>query len=126
MAVKPNKIQDLDINTIVTTDKHDRDLADLDKRITHLESKFGSNEQIADTLCVTAEKATKMQELFAASFVKLISTDEKSKDALTQLINKCDRNWLYSYLKRIGALSGSILLIILGAVAKTLVDRYLH
>lgn len=126
MVTKPSKIQDLDLDTIVTTDRHDKDFADLNKRICQLEEKFGTNEQIADTLCVTAEKAVKMREMISKTFVSLIESDQKIKEALTALINKTDRSWFFSYVKRIGFAGWTIIMIILGGFGKALGDRIFH
>lgn len=126
MVTKPSKIQDLDIDTIVTSDKHDKDFSDLNKRLCALEEKFGTNELVAATLCVVSEKAAQMQEMFVTGLLKAIRTDERIQTALDTAIRKADRNWFYATLSRFGKVGWAIMLLIVGAIAKTLSDKYLH
>jgi len=107
-------------------DDHAKDMASITKRLDDLEMKFGTHEQIADTLCITSEKAVKMRDMMSTTFVSLIDSDPKIKDALTQLINKTDRSWFYCYVKRIGFAGWTVIMIILGGLGKALGDKIFH
>ena len=91
-----------DFNPDQMVREHGKDITDIKARLEKLESKFGSNEQIADTLCETSEKASKMQELLANSFTKLIKQNSDVQGALTDFINKADRNAVKELMKKIG------------------------
>ncbi len=102
MVTKPSKVQDLDMDAIVSTERHDKDFANLDKRIADLEEKFGSNEKIADTLCEAATKAAKMQDLFENNFLKLLSRNDPVRDEIKCLIKLTDRDFVQAKLKQYG------------------------
>jgi hypothetical protein len=102
-----------------TVNKHDEDFILVKERLNELERKFGNNEKIADTLCETAEKATKMHEMLAKTFLKLLQHDVPVKQEVSNLVNKTDRNYFYASVKRVGFLVAtivwSIIMIVIGA-----------
>ena len=64
----PHTKDDFDPKAI--TQEHQKDIGDLKKRIEELEKKFGSHELIAETLCETADKQTKMQGMISSQLKK--------------------------------------------------------
>lgn len=120
------KKNDFDVDDIVHADKHQQDIDGLSTRITQLENKFGTNEKIADTLCETAEKASKMQEMLGKSFLKLLQHDTDIGSEFEKIISKSDRNAFYRALKRFGSVSGAIILLLVGAVLYALAAKYIH
>lgn len=125
MAVKPNKVQDLDLDAIVTTERYNKDIEALGKRMELLESRFGSNESIANTLCETSKTAVRMQEMLDGSFLRMLCNNEQVKDSIVKLVNPSDRNWFYSFLKMLGIASWILVFFILGVLVKVAVDHYL-
>lgn len=116
---------DFDAPSLVTLGRHGEDIADIKKRITDLENKFGSNEKIADTLCVTAEKAVKMKEMFNKNFLDLLEKDTKIKMAITNLVNDADRSYTRSKLKQFGSTIGFAIIYLLGLITSAIVNKYI-
>lgn len=111
---------DFNATKIATTvNKHDEEFISVKSRLDSLETKFGNNERIADTLCETAEKASKMNEMFGKRFLHLLQNDVGVKEEVGNLVNKTDRSYFLSTLKRGGLLLigflYSVLLILVGA-----------
>lgn len=104
---------DFDPNQLV---KLNEDLTGLVGRIENLEEKFGTHEQIADTLCETANKATRMKAMLSESFVDLIQHNPDIKKELKKAIDEIDRNSLIVLGGKIGFGVWSILLIIITAI----------
>ena len=118
---------DFNAGQIATTvTKHDAEFIDVKKRLDSLEEKFGSNEKIADTLCETAEKATKMQEMLGKSFLKLLQHDTEIGTEFEKIIGKSDRHAFYKLLRRFGSVSGAVILLLVGAVLYALAAKYIH
>lgn len=121
-----NKLQDFDLDSIVKVDKYEKDLSGLEDRIAAIEKKFGNNESIAETLCDTAEKATKMKAMLAQTFVTAIKTDKDTKESLTQLVYEIDRSQLWAWIKRVGIAGWTIMVFFLGLIAKALIDKWIR
>ena len=100
MAARATKIQDLDFDAVAnTTQKHAKDITDLDERLARLECKIGTNEQIAATLCVASEKAAEMQGMFEKTFLKLLAKNDPVRDEIKKLIGDADRSYVQGKLK---------------------------
>lgn len=127
MASSSNKTQqknDFNPNDLTqSVDKHGQDLADIKERLEKIESKFGTNEKIADTLCETAEKATKMKEMIRETFLNLVIYDVKIKDSMYGLVNTADRKFLSATLKRLGAIIWSIIMIVIGVLITVAITK---
>lgn len=128
MALPNNQTQppsDFDPGSIVRkVDDHDKGMELLSTRIKNIEDKFGSNEQIAETLCDTAKKAVKMQTMLADTFIELLKTNESVKISVTELTNKADRNATSLVLKRFGSSIIAIVYILLGSIMTGLIKHF--
>ncbi|MCK4592154.1 hypothetical protein KAT63_01795 [Candidatus Parcubacteria bacterium] len=108
---------DFDPDKLTTSlDKHGEDIINVKKRIEQLEDKFGNNEKIADTLCETAEKATKMREMISDTFLLLIEKDLKIKGGLKNLIKETDRDVFKHNINKLFSLIFALALIVFGAL----------
>lgn len=106
------------------SDQHDQDISTIKERLDALEDRFGTNEKIAETLCDTASKATRMQDMLSETFVKLLTKDEKVKEALGKFIDNSDRGYLFAFVKRIGFLAWSAIIFLLGLVANGFIQSF--
>ena len=120
------KKNDFNVDDIVHADKHQQDIDGLSTRIAALENKFGTNEKIADTLCETAEKASKMHEMLGKSFLKMLEHDSDIGTQFEKIINKSDRNAFFAFLRRFGSITGAVILLLLGAVLYALAAKYIQ
>lgn len=109
---------DFDVNKIVETgSKHEEEISNLKRQVKTLEDKFGNNEKIADTLCETSEKASKMQEMLTASFLKQIKSNPEIKKALKEVIDETDRDFVRAFIKKVGwAIWTLIVALVSGAI----------
>lgn len=105
----------------MAAEDHAKQMEDVISRIKELESKFGSNERIADTLCETAEKATKMQAMLANKFIDLLNTNVPIKEAVQQIMEKSDRNYFILSLRRFGGYVWTIAVIFLTLLFEILI-----
>lgn len=83
-------------------DQHEKDMSGLTKRIEVLEAMFGTHEKIADTLFETAEKQTKMHEMIACTFTKVLKTDDNVKKEVGVVIDGHDRKKFWWITGKIG------------------------
>lgn len=113
MAPKPKQYQDFNPDDMVQVSQYEKDIEEVKKRIKNLEDKFGTHEDIADTLCITAEKQVKMQEMITNTFVKVLKTNEDVKNGIKFIIDGHDRNRLWWLSGKIGVGVWSIFLIVL-------------
>ena len=125
MAKNNKTFQDFDPNAYLKTDDYQKDIKDLGSRIKKLEDQFGSNEKIADTLCETAEKATKMQQMLADSFLKQLQHNPEVKGAVNKIIDESDRNAFQTLAKKMGVGAWSIVVFLAGVVVTALVGNIL-
>ena|SRR3990167_11259645 len=102
-----------DFNPDEIVKEHDKDIGDIKERLITLEDKLGTNERIADTLYETADKQTKMHEMIATTFVKVLKTDDKVKNELKAVIDDYDRNKLSWLTGKIGVGIWSVFLVVL-------------
>ncbi len=114
--------EDFEFKSIIKT--HSEGLIDLEERIKALENKLGTHEKIAETLCETAQKQTKMQELLANTFIALLKTNDSIKAATTDLINKADRNAISKLFKKFGMTVWSILMLVIGGIITKIIQHY--
>lgn len=105
-----------DFDPKAITQEHQKDIGDLKKRIEELEKKFGTHEQIADTLCITAEKQTKMKDMMGAVLIDLLQRNDSVKNEIKDIVDKTDRNAVMVFVKKVGFLGWSILLAVLGVI----------
>jgi putative Ca2+/H+ antiporter (TMEM165/GDT1 family) len=120
MTEQPNGASDFNPAKIATTvTKHDEEFISVKSRLDALEAKFGNNERIADTLCETAEKASKMNEMVGKRFLHLLQNDVGIKSEIANIINKTDRNYFMATMKRVGVLVAtiiwSVIMLVIGA-----------
>ncbi len=99
-------------------------MTSLTKKVECLEEKFGTNEKIAETLSDTAKKAVKMQEMFAETFVTLLKSNKDIRKVLADLLDELDRSYTKSFMKRFGSWIGGLVLLIVGALIKSLFDKF--
>lgn len=119
--------QDFDPSKIInTTDLHSAHIESLSGRIKDLESKIGTSEAFADTLCCASERAKKMHDWLAASVGKLIISDEVIKENLTKLVNQVDRRAFFVILKRFGWFAWTITVFVLTLSGKSFFDYLFH
>lgn len=104
---------DFDPNQLV---KLNEDLSGLVGRIESLESKFGSHEQIADTLCETTDKASRMKSMLAKAFIDFVQHDHDAKKALKNIVDEADRDAFRLFIKKFGIAVWSIFLIIVSVL----------
>jgi hypothetical protein len=108
-----NNSNDFSADILAKSEKHETDIGELTNKIRVLEDKFGTNERIADTLCETAEKATKMQEMIAITFTKVLKTNDDVKKELKTIIDEHDRNKLWWLTGKIAVGIWSVFLVVL-------------
>lgn len=108
-----------------TIGKHDEELISVKKRLDSLEEKFGNNEKIADTLCETAEKALKMDEMIRKVFLKLLKKDTDIKSEVSNLVNDLDRNCFKKNLKRFGFTVWTVIIFLLGVLITAIVNKFI-
>ncbi|MGH7202860.1 MAG: hypothetical protein ACREHC_00255 [Candidatus Levyibacteriota bacterium] len=113
---------DFSADILAKSEKHETDIGELSTRVKALEDKFSTNEKIADTLCETAEKATKMQNMLSGSFIKLIQNDVHVKEAIQKQIRVSDKNAFQSWMKKFGGIVLAIIIYILGLVSQPIVQ----
>jgi transketolase len=102
------------------------EVSTLSKKVEDLEKQFGSNEKIADTLCRVSERDTKIQEMFAATFVKMLKTNDASREAIEELIRKTDRSDVASFWKRFGAVVWTVSGVVITLLAQAIPTLIQH
>lgn len=119
-----NKSHQSDFNEeeLVKTDQHKADIDKINERILKLESRFGTNECIADTIFSVTERDTKMQKMISDVLTKLISSDNKVRKMIGDYINESDRNVVTEFLRRFGLWVFGLIMLALGSFITTLVQ----
>ena len=108
---------DFDVNALLSdVSNHARDMTTLGKKVECLEEKFGTHEQIAETLSKTAETAVKMQTMLAETFVKLLKNNKDIRDEFVKIINEADRDFVKSSIKRFGGYIWTLFAASIGAI----------
>jgi len=111
-----------DFDPKAITQEHGKDIEDIKARVQELENKFGTHEHIADTLCETAEKQTKMHEMIAKTFVKILQHDENVKKEIGVVIDVHDRKKFWWITGKIGFAIWSFFL----AIAAFVLSKIFH
>jgi hypothetical protein len=110
----------------VTADQHAKDIAALDSRIAKLEAKFGSHEQIAETLEGTAKTAVKMKEMLETNFVELICKNDNVKSKLKAFIKETDREFIIQEYKKYALWIKGALLFVIAQISIELIKWGIH
>lgn len=109
----------------LAVEQHGKDLTDHSDRITVLENKLSSPEQIALLLELASKDSKKMDRLFADIFTSMLK-DEKCNPEVHQtiedIINKTDRDFFNKTIKKWGKLLGTALIFILGTFFTIIVE----
>jgi hypothetical protein len=121
MVQNGQKTGESDFNPDSMVQEHQKDISDLKERIKALEDKFSTHEKIADTLCETAEKQTKMFDMLSVTFLKLLKNNTDIRDEFKKIIKECDRDFFHSFSSKIGIAAWSIILIIVTAIVTKLI-----
>jgi len=117
---------DFDASKIATAvNKHDTDFIEVRERLDALEKRFGTNEQIAETLYEASCKQTKFEEMFAKLLVKLAGNDEGVKEAFTKVVKSVNDSSFKSFLGKFGVLILTGVTFVLGVVVTVLVTQAL-
>ncbi len=124
MAKANNKNHSSDFNEeeLVNVDQHKADIDKIHERLTKLETKFGTNECIADTIFSVTERDTKMQKMLSDVVIKLIGSDAKVRDSISKYLDEADRRNFAVFGNRIGFALWSIALLIIGAILQPIVQ----
>jgi len=126
-SIKPLNKEDFDpYNLVAPIDEHTRDISDLSDRLIALEDKFGTHTQIANTLLETSNEAVKMSEMFESNFLKLISKNEPTRNALKELIRNEDRSFVATQLRRWGYWFAIAFLFIMTQVSTEAIKAIYH
>lgn len=89
MPPEAQRPTDFDAGKIATTvNKHDADFVDIKRRLKALEDKLGTNEKIADTLCVVDEKASKFAEMLERRINKLLQVDGVARKQVKHIVSE--------------------------------------
>lgn len=105
------------------TEQHGKDINGLDSRITELEQKLSTPENIANTLEGAAHDSKKLDKFFAKVFSDLLSDkDSQASKALEEKINKIDRDAVKSTFKRWRGWVGGAVLFLLGYALEILTN----
>ena len=108
---RSNVSDDFDVN--IAIEQHTESISGLVTRITALEDNFSTHEKIAETLCVTADTATKFSDMLGKVFIKQLSGDDETIKAVTKVVDKADRDQFKVWVKKIGAIIGAIILALI-------------
>jgi hypothetical protein len=109
-----------------TVSKHDEEFISVKKRLDDLECKFGNNEKIAETLFETASKQTRMEEMFANVFTKLVSRDANVRTALISLMDTNEQSKIKLLWKQLGGKVLAVITFICGIIITILIQNYLQ
>lgn len=126
MASKPPDkkiIDDFVVNNIAKLTTKE-DFNSLHDKVRKLEDRVLTSENIADTLCEASQKASRMQEFLATTFIKLLKSDEQTKAIILEVIETSDRNWFIKALRRVGVLAWGAFVFILGVLVKIAFDKW--
>ena len=122
----PTKHNDFDTNDLVrVSDEHEKSLGELRKAVKSLEKRVGDNAALALSFKDAFENDKKMDAVLVTLITDLILKDDDLKEAISKSVNKMDRAWWTGARKRIIAVTGAVLLLIIGAVVQALVAKYL-
>ncbi len=127
MTATPNHSNQNDFDTkdlVRIVSDQNKDIQGLSSRIKALEDKFGTHECIADTLCVTVEKAAKMQSMLSEAFIKQLKSDDRIKNAVLDLVDKADRKYLVLALKRFGLWIYGLLMLVVGLLIQAAIAHF--
>lgn len=128
MGIKKQPASDFDADSLVKSDKHEKDVAELKGRIENLENRVGNNECMATTILEASKSQKQVDEMLVGSLISLLQKNEDVKTALYTQIDSYDRKAVNKFIKSWGgkliALIGAILLLIIGAIISTIIPGY--
>jgi hypothetical protein len=122
---KPSKVQDVDMDSIVTTERHDQDVQHLDKRLCDLEARFGSNEKVAETLREAADSQVKMQNVHDEMLIKALKRNDAVKAALAEEIQASDRSEVNKLIRKFRGIIGGVIIALISIAGTLIVQNYI-
>jgi len=96
------------------TDKTDDFNAE--KSVKDLSDTINQPNKFAELFCNAARTQIVIEEVLKEKIVKLIRSDEETKKLIKEYSHEIDEEDWRSFLKKVGSLTWSIILIILGAI----------
>lgn len=121
----PPAKKDFEISELVKSDRHEKDMSALDRRVLLLESRVGTSEKIAETLFEASQKAVKMRTMIGNLLIDMLQRDKKVRDELQLFIKKSDREAVTVFWKRFGFSIWSSIVFILGVIATVIIQKSL-
>lgn len=115
------KIEDFDVDKIVLSDQHAKDIEGLSTRISKIENKIDTPLHLADSIVECSVEAVKMQEMLECAFLKLISKNEPVRKEIGQLIKQVDRGYVQAQLKKYGTWIAAGMLFLLCQLSSELI-----
>lgn len=113
-----------DINLLVKTDDHERDIKILSDRLERLEAKYADDNKFAATFENISKNNLVTKNVIEQSFIYLIENNHNVQNKLKCFIDQSDRVITYGVLKRWGAAIEKIGLMIVGGVITLLFKKY--
>jgi hypothetical protein len=98
------------------TDAHTATLKELQKAQASLEKRVGTDAALADSFTHAFENDKKMDKVLTALIVDLIIKNEDIKVAVKNAVKKVDRDWWNGAVKRVIAVVGAVVLVLLGVL----------
>jgi len=107
------------------TRQHGETIAELSQRVTSLEDKFSTPEQVADLLQTTFQDSKKLDRFFGETFVSMLR-DEKSnpgvKSTILAMLDGHDRDQFFATAKKWSGFIFSASLFLGGYILQILVE----
>lgn len=114
---------DFDLDTLIKSDQHTKDIGDLSARITVLELRYSSNENFGNTFQEASKTVTKVKEVIKESLNTLLLDDKGIREGIKGIIKESDKESVWRMLKRFVTLIGWLLSLVVTALVTYLFSR---
>lgn len=103
MTTRPKSQNDFSADDLIKASAdHEKSLSELSTSVKKLEKRVGDSTSLAASFKAAFENDKNMDKVLVVLVSHLIKTDDEVKTAIAKAVNKADRDWQASLLKKVG------------------------